>query len=169
MQRKMVHLVPVKQTITASETAQVYWTNIGRLHGVPRSIVSDRDPRFVSKFWQGLWSLLGTKLRMSSAYHPQTDGQTEAMNRVVEMILRSIMHESRDYATWETILSIVEFVVNNSPAQSTGYIPFFLNFGYHPCTPIGHPQGSRRDDNRDCESVHLEDAAGVFSSPILFA
>ena len=87
---KMVHLVPVKQTITASETAQVYWTNIGRLHGLPRSIVSDRDPRFVSKFWQGLWSLLGTKLRMSSAYHPQTDGQTEAMNRVVEMILRSI-------------------------------------------------------------------------------
>ena len=59
---KMVHLVPVKQTITASETAQVYWTNIGRLHGLPRSIVSDRDPRFVSKFWQGLWSLLGTKL-----------------------------------------------------------------------------------------------------------
>ena len=133
---KMVHLVPVKQTITASETAQVYWTNIGRLHGVPRSIVSDRDPRFVSKFWQGLWSLLGTKLRMSSAYHPQTDGQTEAMNRVVEMILRSLMHESRDYENWETILSIVEFVVNNSPAQSTGYTPFFLNFGYHPCTPI---------------------------------
>ena len=83
---KMVHLVPVKQTITASETTQIYWTNIGRLHGLPRSIVSDRDPRFVSKCWQGLWSLLGTKLRMSNAYHPQTDGQSEAMNRVVEMI-----------------------------------------------------------------------------------
>ena len=66
----MIHLVSVKQTITASETTQVYWTNIGRLHGLPRSITSDKDPRFVSKFWQGLWSLLGTKLRMSSAYHP---------------------------------------------------------------------------------------------------
>ena len=65
--------------------------------------VNYRDPRFVCKFWQGLWSLLGTKLRMSSAYHPQTDGQTEAMNRVVEMILRSILHESRDYENWETI------------------------------------------------------------------
>ena len=59
---KMVHLVPMKQTIIASETAQVCWTNIGRLHGFLRSIVSDRDPRFVSKVWQGLWSLLGTKL-----------------------------------------------------------------------------------------------------------
>ena len=93
---KMVNLVPVKQTITASETTQVYWTNIGRLHGLPRSIVSDRDPRFVSKFWQGLWSRLGTKLRMPSAYHPQIDGQSEKMNRVVEMILRCIMHESKE-------------------------------------------------------------------------
>ena len=67
---KMVHLVPVKQTISASETAQVYWNNIGKLHGIIRSVVSDRDPRFVSRFWQELWRLLGTKLRMSSAYHP---------------------------------------------------------------------------------------------------
>ena len=72
---KMVHLVPVKQTISASETAQIYWTNIGKLHGIPRSVVSDRDPRFLSRFWQELWRLLGTKLRMSSAYHRQTDGQ----------------------------------------------------------------------------------------------
>ena len=77
----MVHLAPVKQTITAADTARLYWNTVGKLHGIPRSIVSDRDPRFVSKFWCELWKILGSSLRMSSAYHPQTDGQTEAMNR----------------------------------------------------------------------------------------
>ena len=72
---------------------------------------------------------------MSSAYHPQTDGQSEAMNRVVEMILRCIMHENKEMEHWETILAIVEFVVNNSPAQSTRYTPFYLNYGYHPTVP----------------------------------
>ena len=71
---KMVHLVAVNQTITAAETAHVYWNFVGKLHGIPRSVVSDRDPKFVSKFWQEMWRLLGTKLRMSSAHHPQTDG-----------------------------------------------------------------------------------------------
>ena len=84
---KMFHLVAVNQTITAAEIAFVFWNAIGKLHGIPRSMVSDRDPRFVSRFWQKLWRLLGTKLRMFSAHHPQTDGQTEAANRVVEMVL----------------------------------------------------------------------------------
>ena len=87
---KMVHLVPVRQTITAADTARVFWDKIGKLHGIPRSIVSDRDPRFVSKFWQELWGILGSKLRMSNAHHPQTDGQTEVMNRVVESVLEMI-------------------------------------------------------------------------------
>ena len=67
---KMVHLAPIRQTITAAETARLYWDTVGRLHGIPRSIVSDRDPRFVSKFWQEFWKILGSKLRKSSAYHP---------------------------------------------------------------------------------------------------
>ena len=71
---KMVHLVAVNQTITAVETAHVYWNFVGKLHGIPHSVVSDRDPRFVSKFWQEMWRLLGKKLRMSNAHHPQTDG-----------------------------------------------------------------------------------------------
>ena len=84
---KMVHLIPIQQTITAIETARVYWDNVGRLHGIPRSIVSDRDPRFVSKFWQEFWKLLGSRLRIFSAHHPQTNGQMEAANRVVEQVL----------------------------------------------------------------------------------
>ena len=132
---KMVHLVPVQQTIGAAETARLFWEKIGRLHGIPRSIVSDRDPRFVSKFWRELWRVLGSTLRMSSAYHPQTDGQSEAMNRVVEMVLRCVMHAGRDNSQWETLLPTVEFVINNSPTQATGYTPFYLNYGFHPCTP----------------------------------
>ena len=133
---KMVHLVPVQQTITAAETALIYWQQIGKLHGIPRSIVSDRDPRFVSRFWQEIWRLLGTKLRMSSAHHPQTDGQTEAANRVVEMTLRCTLHSSGDSTQWARELPMIEFVINNSPSQSTGYTPFYLNYGYHPATPL---------------------------------
>ena len=73
---------------------------------------------------------------MSSGYHPQTDGQSEAMNRVVEMILRCIVHESKEMEHWETILAIVEFVINNSPTHSTRYPTFYANYGYHPCTPV---------------------------------
>ena len=67
---KMVHLAPVKQTITAANIARLYWNIVGKLHGIPRSIVSNKDPRFVSKFWHELWKILGSSLRMSSAYHP---------------------------------------------------------------------------------------------------
>ena len=71
---------------------------VGKLHGMPRSIIYDRDPLFVSRFWQTLFSLSGTKLRMSFAYHPQTDGQTEVANRVVEQYLCTFVH--RKPTTW---------------------------------------------------------------------
>ena len=145
---KMVHLVPVRQTITAAETARVYWEQIGRLHGIPRSIVSDRDPRFVSKFWQEFWKILGSKLRMSSAHHPQTDGQTEAANRVVEQVLRCTIHDSQEVTHWERYLPIVEFVMNSSSSPSTGYSPFYLNYGYEPATPLTLI--------RDADMTHLE-------------
>ena len=133
---KMVHLVPVRQTITAAETARLYWEHIGKLHRIPRSIVSDRDPRFVSKFWQEFWKILGSKLRMSSAHHPQTDGQTEAANRVVEQVLRCTIHDSQEVNHWERILPITEFVINSSASPSTGYSPFYLNYGFEPTTPL---------------------------------
>ena len=85
---------------------------------------------------------------MSSTYHPQIDGQFEAMNWVVEMILRCIMHESKEMDHWETMLVIAEFVVNNSPVQSIGYTSFFLNYGYHPCTLV--------DVLRDSEESTIE-------------
>ena len=125
---KMVHLVPVKQTLTAADTARLYWDHVGKLHGIPRSIVSDRDPRFVSKFWREFWRIMGSKLRMSTSHHPQIDGLIEAMNRVVEMVLRCTIYELAEATHWEKFLSIVEFVMNHSASQATGYTPFYLNY-----------------------------------------
>ena len=73
---------------------------------------------------------------MSSAYHPQTDGQMEAMNRVVEMVLRCTLHAGQEGLSWEKMLSTIEFIINNSPIVATGYMPFYLNYGFHPCTPV---------------------------------
>jgi len=87
---KMVRLVPVKKSVTAPQAAQLFIDNVFRHHGLPEAFVSDRDPRFVSHFWQHLFRLLGTKLDMSTADHPQTDGQTERVNRVLEDVLRSV-------------------------------------------------------------------------------
>jgi transposase InsO family protein len=77
---KMVHFVPTKTTATAPETAQLFFDHVFKLHGMPKSIVSDRDAKFTSRFWQTLFKTLGTKLAMSTAFHPQTDGQTERTN-----------------------------------------------------------------------------------------
>ena len=90
----------------------------------------------MSKFWRELWKILGSSLRLSSAYHPQTDGQTEAMNRVVEMVLCCTLHEGQEGSNWERMLSTVEFAISNHPTQTIGYTPFYLNYGFHPCTPM---------------------------------
>ncbi|KAF1313194.1 reverse transcriptase, partial [Globisporangium splendens] len=89
---KMAHLSAVPASVTAKQTAQIFLDSVFRLHGMPTEIVSDRDPRFTVAFWQELFRLLGTQLKMSTADHPQTDGQTERVNRTLEDILRSYAH-----------------------------------------------------------------------------
>ncbi|POM77952.1 RNA-directed DNA polymerase [Phytophthora palmivora] len=81
---KMVHLAPVRNKVTGKQTAQLFLDRVFRYHGLPEAIVSDRDPLFTGAFWDTLFQLLGTKLTMSTADHPQTDGQTERVNRVLE-------------------------------------------------------------------------------------
>ncbi|KAG2959445.1 hypothetical protein PC119_g26705 [Phytophthora cactorum] len=80
---KMVHLAPVPDTITGEQTARLFVDGVFRHHGLPETFVSDRDPRFTAAFWQTLFQLLGTRLHMSTADHPQTDGQAERVNRVL--------------------------------------------------------------------------------------
>jgi hypothetical protein len=107
-----------------------------RLHGVPESILSDRDPRFTAHFWRAFWQQLGTTLTMSTAYHPQTDGQSERANRTLEEMLRSrINFEQTD---WDEHLAAAELATNNSVHASTGYTPFFLNYGQEVSLPLDH-------------------------------
>ncbi len=105
------------------------------MHGIPSSLVSDRDGRFTSQFWRSLWSTIGTRLRMGTSYHPQTSGMVERMNQTCEQVLRSLFNELEDN-DWEKLLPMVQFVINSSPSVTTGYSPFFLNYGFHPVTPL---------------------------------
>ena len=90
---KMTHLIPLKGTAIAAEVAQLFHEHVWKLHSLPRSIVSDQDPKFTGHFWQKLMTLLGTKLRMSTSFHPQTDGHTDRTNAVIEQTLRTFLQE----------------------------------------------------------------------------
>ncbi|KAE9054574.1 hypothetical protein PF007_g32591 [Phytophthora fragariae] len=130
----MVHFAPVRDTVTGNEVARLFMDCVFRHHGLPKTIVSDRDPRFTAAFWQTLFRLLGTRLSMSTADHPQTDGQTERVNRVLEDTLRSICAEMP--RSWDDRLPMVEFALNNAVHASTGFTPFYLNGLRHPQVPL---------------------------------
>jgi hypothetical protein len=130
---KMMHAVPTHTTATAPQTAELYFNTVTRLHGIQSGIISDRDPKFTSKFWEALMNLWRTKLGRSTAYHPQTDGQTERMNRLLQEILRAYVSQRHD--DWDKRLAAAEFAINNSPSASSGQSPFYLNYGFHPLTP----------------------------------
>ena len=130
---KMVRLVPVKTSIDAEEYAHVFVREVFAKHGLPASIVSDRDPRFTSDFFTQLCNLLGIKQRMSTAFHPQTDGQTERMNRSLEEMLRAFVSPS--FLDWDLKLPCCEFAINNAFTESIRTTPFYLNYGRHPRSP----------------------------------
>ncbi|GAU43834.1 hypothetical protein TSUD_371130 [Trifolium subterraneum] len=105
-----------------------------RLHGIPSSIVSDRDPKFTSRFWESLQEALGTKLRLSSAYHPQTDGQSERTIQSLEDLLRACVLEQGE--SWDSCLPLIEFTYNNSFHSSIGMAPFEALYGRRCRTPL---------------------------------
>ena len=110
---KVAHLIPVKKKYSASsDIAQVFVKEIVRLHGLPRRIISDRDSKFTSKFWQALFQAVGTQLSMSSAYHPETNGQTERVNQVIEDMLRAYCNQ--EPREWVNFLSLVDFAFSSS-------------------------------------------------------
>ena len=90
---KIIHLIPTRTTASASDIAQLFVKEIVRLHGIPARIISDRDAKFTSKLWTAMFQSIGTRLNLSSAYHPETDGQTERVNQVIEDILRSYCNQ----------------------------------------------------------------------------
>ncbi|KAL2401712.1 Transposon Tf2-8 polyprotein [Exophiala dermatitidis] len=127
---KMAHFLPAEMTIDAKGTANLLIKEVIRLHGVPQQIVCDRDARFGTEIWRTLGAKLGFKVTPSSAYHPQTDGQTERMNTSLEAYLRT--YTSWAAGRWADLLPMAEFAYNNSIHTATGMSPFFANTGYHP-------------------------------------
>jgi hypothetical protein len=127
---RMAHFLPCTKTVTAEETATLFLQRVYRLHGLPRVLVSDRDPKFVSGFWQTLWRRLGTRLNMFSSRHPETDGLTERVNSTFQQLLRCFC--CYNGSDWTTFLPQVEFAYNASRTLGIEHIPFEANFGFSP-------------------------------------
>lgn len=158
---KMIHLIPTTTTVTAPELAILFFREVVRHHGLPSSIISDRDPRFTSSFWSELWKRLDTQLAMSTAYHPQSDGQTERANRTIEDMLRAYVNQRQD--DWDHHLTAAEIAYNNSKQATTGYSPYFLNYGQHPTFPLNSPTVvSERSNNQSVEEL-LEELSRALS------
>ncbi|KAI9180880.1 hypothetical protein LWI28_008982 [Acer negundo] len=164
---KMVHFIPCKKTTDAVKVAQLFFREIYRFHGLPWSIVSDRDTRFLSHFWRSLWKMVNTRLNFSSAYHPQTDGQTGVVNRALGDLLRCLVGEN--VWTWDLKLSQAEFAHNHAVNRSTGFSPFQVVYSLVPRSPIDliplpsktRVHGKAEDFVQGLHEVHKQDRFAV--------
>ena len=159
---KMAHFIACHKTDVASHIANLFFKEIIRLHGMPKTIVSDRDAKFLSYFWKTLWAKLGTKLLFSTTCHPQTNGQTEVVNRTLGQLLRAII--PKNLKSWDEILPHVEFAYNRTVHTSTRHSPFEIVYGFNPlCEHAAFDKFYRHDGflfrlNRLCVprcSMHL--------------
>jgi hypothetical protein len=131
---KMSHFIPCNKTNDALHVADLFFQEIVRLHGVSKSIVSDRDTKFLSHFWKTLWRKLGTKLLFSTACHPQIDRQTEVVNQTLSSLLQAVIH--KNLKSWVTCLPIMEFAYNRSVHGATKFSSLKVVYGFNPCVPI---------------------------------
>jgi hypothetical protein len=131
---KMAHFIPCHKSDDASRIVELFFKEVVRLHGIPRTIVSDCDTKFLSYFWKTLWGKHGTRLLFSTTCHPQTDGQTEVVNQTLSMLLRAIL--KKNLKLWEESLPHVEFVYNIVVHSTTKFCPFEIVYGFKPTAPI---------------------------------
>jgi len=145
---KMAHFIPYNKSNDATNVVELCFKEVMRLHGIPRSIVSDWDTKFLSHFWITLWKKLGTKLKYSTTCHPQIDGQTGVTNRTLSTLLRVfIKHQLK---AWDLLLPHADFAYNKTPSKATGLSPFKVVHGSDPLSPldlIRRPLDQRRSAN----------------------
>jgi hypothetical protein len=159
---KMVHLAPCRKTTTAEQFADIFLDTVVKHHGLPDQLVSDRGSIWTSKFWQTLRGALGISAAMSTAYHPQSDGNTERVNRIMEDILRHFVDPAQ--SNWARLLPLVEFAINDSWQESVQAIPFVLNYGKRPHLPLDKLlRGEGRLDVPDCVTA-TERAESILSA-----
>lgn len=127
---KLALYIPVTKKITAAELAEIFMVHVFRRFGAPAGMTSDRGSVFTSAFWLTFCWYLGVRRRLSTAFHPQTDGQTENMNQTLEHYLRCYYNYQQN--DWTRKLSLAEFTYNSSRHSTTGLTPFFALMGYHP-------------------------------------
>jgi hypothetical protein len=131
---KYAHFAPTTSEASAEDIAQLLRVHVFTLHGFPQEIVADRDPRWVSRFCKELFRLTGTRAALSTAFHPQTDGQTERVNRILEDYLRHYV--TGRHTDWNRHLCEAEFCYNNTFQQSINTTPFRLTYGHDPNIPF---------------------------------
>jgi RNase H-like domain found in reverse transcriptase/Reverse transcriptase (RNA-dependent DNA polymerase)/Integrase zinc binding domain/Integrase core domain/Chromo (CHRromatin Organisation MOdifier) domain/Aspartyl protease len=139
---KMRHLIPLK-TLDTIEVAEAFTRHVFKLHGLPTTIISDRGTQFVSMFWKTLCERLGIESRLSTAHHPETDGQTENANAIMEQYLRMYCSYLQD--DWEKWLPLAEFTANNTKNESTNMTPFYATYGQDP--RLGFEPRTEIDEN----------------------
>ena len=131
---KMAHFLPCKKSIDGPGVAALFVDKVWSMHGLPKSIVTDRGTQFLNSFNKALTKLIGTRHAVSSAYHPETDGQTERVNRILNEMLRH--YTNARYDDWDLQLPLCEFAHNNARSSATGMSPFYVCYGKHPLTPM---------------------------------
>jgi len=130
----MAHFIPCNKRNDATYITKLYFKEVMTLHGIPRTIVSDRDPKFLSHFWVTLWKNMGTKLKYCMKCHPQTDGQTEVTNRTLITLLGALI--KLQSTAWDLLLPHGEFSCNKARRKATGLSPFKILYSLYPLGPM---------------------------------
>jgi hypothetical protein len=154
---KMAHFIDCKKTSDELWVAELFFSEVVRLHGVPKTIAFDRDTRFLGHFWRNLWKKMGTKLHFNNVYHPQIDGQTEVVNWSLGKMLWSIVGENPKQ--WDFALPQAKIFYNSSMNISTGKYPFQVVYSGNPMCVLDLvqlPLGDRRSDDGESFAKHIQ-------------
>jgi transposase InsO family protein len=166
---KMRHLIPTTKEADSKEVASLYIDNVWKLHGLPNTVVSDRGTQFVADFWKSLCKRLEISPRFSTAFHPQTDGQTERINAVMEQYLRIyVSYQQDDWVRW---LPMAEFATNNHASETTRISPFYANSGRNPRMTFGPLEHGRTaaEDQANSIAREMKDIMEVLKSEMFRA